>query len=77
LQTGGVPLLFGAFGIADAYFAPLAGRIRTYALPVDPVVHGYVERLFASPGVAAWVRDALAERDFVASDEPYRTSRAG
>jgi glutathione S-transferase len=75
LRTSGGPFLFGAFGIADAYFAPMAGRIRTYALPVDSAVGSYVERLFGSPAVAAWVHDALAERDFVAFDEPYRTSR--
>jgi len=77
LQASGGPFLFGAFGIADAYFAPVAGRIRTYGLPLDPVAQGYVERVLASPGVSAWVRDALAERDFLAFEEPYRTSRDG
>jgi glutathione S-transferase len=77
MQASGGPFLFGAFGIADAYFAPVAGRIRTYGLPVDSVAQGYVERVFGSPGVAAWVRDALAERDFLAFEEPYRTSRDG
>ena len=77
LQASGGPFLFGAFGIADAYFAPVAGRIRTYGLPVDAMAQGYVERLFASPGVTAWVRDALAERDFLDFEEPYRTSRDG
>ena len=75
LRASGGPFLFGAFGIADAFFAPVAGRIRTYALPVDATSRGYVERLFASPGVAAWVREALEERDFLAFEEPYRTSR--
>jgi glutathione S-transferase len=75
LRASGGPFLFGAFGIADAFFAPVAGRIRTYALPVDTSSQGYVERLLASPGVAAWVREALEERDFLAFEEPYRTSR--
>ncbi|HEY6512617.1 MAG TPA: glutathione S-transferase family protein [Burkholderiaceae bacterium] len=77
LQASSGPFLFGAFGIADAYFAPVAGRIRTYGLPLEPVAQGYVERVLASPGVSAWVRDALAERDFLAFEEPYRTSRDG
>ncbi|HSW23432.1 MAG TPA: glutathione S-transferase family protein [Burkholderiaceae bacterium] len=77
LQASGGPFLFGAFGIADAYFAPVAGRIRTYELPVDPVVQGYVERMFASAAVSAWVREAMAERDFLDFEEPYRTSRDG
>ena len=77
LSASGGPFLFGGFGIADAYFAPVGGRIRTYALPVDSLVQGYIERVFASPGVAAWVADALTEREFLAFEEPYRTSRTG
>ncbi|HYJ99409.1 MAG TPA: glutathione S-transferase family protein [Burkholderiaceae bacterium] len=75
LQASGGPFLFGAFGIADAYFAPVAGRIRTYGLPVSNAAGAYIERVFTNPGVAAWVRDALAERDFLQFEEPYRTSR--
>jgi glutathione S-transferase len=75
LQASGGPFLFGAFGIADAYFAPVAGRIRTYGLPVNDTASTYIERVFANPGVAAWVRDALAEREFLQFEEPYRTSR--
>ena len=73
LAASGGPLLFGSFSIADAYFAPVATRIRTYALPVPANVGAYVERLFALRGVQAWVRGALAEHDFVPFDEPYRT----
>ena len=29
------PMLFGAFSIPDAYFAPVVMRIKTYALPVS------------------------------------------
>ena len=35
----------------------------------------YIERVLALPGVRAWITDALAENDFVAFDEPYRTER--
>jgi glutathione S-transferase len=72
LARHGGPLLFGDFCIADAYFAPVCMRLRTYDLPVSPAVNGYVERVFALPGVQDWVRDALAERDFLAFEEPYR-----
>lgn len=75
LAAHGGPMLFGAFSIADAYYAPVASRIRTYALPVPPGVDAYITRLFALPGVKAWVEDALKEQDFVAMDEPYRTAR--
>lgn len=75
LATSGGPFLFGKFGIVDAYYAPVASRIRTYALPVPEDVNGYIDRLFATEGVKAWVADALAERDFVAEDEPYRQAQ--
>jgi glutathione S-transferase len=73
LQASGGPFLFGPYCIADAYFAPVVGRLRTYALPVPELIHTYMERLWASPGVAAWVEGALAERDFLAFAEPYRS----
>jgi glutathione S-transferase len=75
LNASGGPFLFGAFGIVDAYFAPVAGRVRTYALPVNAAAAAYTERVFASRGVSAWVRDALAEREFLQFEEPYRTQR--
>lgn len=65
-------LLFGQFTIADAFFAPVCTRIRTYALPMSAPVRAYVDRVLALPGVKAWIDDALAERDFIDFDEPYR-----
>ncbi|MGH8820702.1 MAG: glutathione S-transferase family protein [Rhodoferax sp.] len=73
-QHGG-PLLFGDFSIADAYFAPVCMRIKTYALPVPADIAAYVERVCALPGVKAWIDDALAEHDFRQFEEPYRLSR--
>ena len=75
LAASGGPFLFGGFSIADAYFAPVVARLRSYALPVPPAAVAYLDRVWASPGVASWVRDALAERDFLAFEEPYRTGR--
>jgi glutathione S-transferase len=75
LQAHGGPMLFGGFTIADAYYAPVCMRIRTYGLPVPAAVQAYVERVTALPGVAAWIEGALAERQFVAFDEPYRAAR--
>ncbi len=71
LQHGG-PCLFGAFSIADAYFAPVCMRLHTYALPVSPAVAAYIQTVRGLPGVQAWVADALAEKDFLAFEEPYR-----
>lgn len=69
------PMLFGEFSIADAYFAPVCTRIRTYALPVPGPITDYIQRLYESPGVKAWIDGALAEKDFLDFEEPYRLSR--
>jgi glutathione S-transferase len=75
LADSGGPFLFGDYSIVDAYFAPVVMRIRTYALPVPPDVAAYIERAVAAKGTAAWIRDALAEKEFLRFEEPYRTSR--
>jgi glutathione S-transferase len=75
LNASGGPFLFGGFGIADAYFAPVTFRITTYGLPVPAPIAEYIARVQASKGVKAWVEGALAEQDFVDFDEPYRTQR--
>ena len=68
-------MLFGDFCIADAYFAPVAMRLASYALPVPQEISAYIRRLSALPGVKAWMDDARAENDFRAFEEPYRLSR--
>lgn len=68
-------MLFGAFSIADAYFAPVVMRFKTYALPASPALAAYMDRLCAMPGIAAWIADALVENEFRDFEEPYRLSR--
>ncbi|MGJ7493864.1 glutathione S-transferase family protein [Variovorax sp. RT4R15] len=68
-------MLFGRFSVADAYYAPVVMRLTRYALPVPADVAAYVKRVEALPGVKAWVDGALAERDFLAFEEPYRLGR--
>ena len=75
LEQHGGPLLFGRFCIADAYFAPVCMRLKTYGLPVPPEISAYIEAVCALPGVKAWVEAALAERDFRDFEEPYRVHR--
>lgn len=75
LDRHGGPMLFGEFGIADAFYAPVCMRLNTYGLPVPDEVAAYIDRVCALPGVAAWITDALAEQDFLAFEEPYRLSR--
>lgn len=75
LREHGGPMLFGEFSIADAYFAPVVMRFSTYAPPLPAEITAYMARVKALPGVEAWIRDALAEQDFIDFDEPYRTHR--
>jgi glutathione S-transferase len=73
LEASGGPFLFGPrFGIADAFYAPVCTRVRTYALPLSAPSMAYVERILALPSFLAWERDALSEHDWIEEDEPYR-----
>jgi glutathione S-transferase len=67
--------LFGHFSIADAFFAPVCMRLKTYRLPVPTDVADYMARISASVGVKAWIDGALAEKDFLDFEEPYRFKR--
>ena len=75
LEQHGGPMLFGEFTIADAYFAPVCMRLSGYALPVPAPITAYVQRVQNLPGVKAWIDGALAERDFLDFEEPYRLAR--
>lgn len=75
LRASGPALLFGNFSVADAYYAPICTRLRTYALPLPEDVAAYVQRVCDLPAVKAWIDGALAERDFLDFEEPYRLQR--
>lgn len=69
LRSSGGPFLFGAFTAADAMYAPLATRLRTYALPVSDVAAGYVEAIYGLPAFQDWLAQALREPWIVDDDE--------
>ena len=50
----GGPFLFGAFGAADAYFAPVAFRFRTYGVEPGGEAGEVARTLLAHPSVRAW-----------------------
>ncbi len=66
--------LFGAFGAADAFYAPVATRFVTYGVKLDGAAREYQQALLESPGVKAWSADAVKETEFVAEDEPYASA---
>jgi glutathione S-transferase len=55
--------LFGDFSIADAYYAPVVCRFRTYGVSLAPALDAYCQRVLAHPAVARWVNEALAETE--------------
>ncbi|HLS54977.1 MAG TPA: glutathione S-transferase family protein [Zeimonas sp.] len=74
LDASGGPFLFGGFCIADAFFAPIVLRFRTYGVPLDATCVGYARRVTQTAAVAQWIVEALAEKDFLPFEEPYRSA---
>jgi len=61
--------LFGERTIADAFFAPVCTRFRTYGVELAPVAANYVETVLADPAFQAWERAATAEPWTIAQTE--------
>ena len=57
----GGPYLFGAFSGADAMYAPVVHRFRTYAIDVSEEVRNYMDTMMALPAFQEWTRAGLAE----------------
>jgi glutathione S-transferase len=77
--TGG-DYLFGAFSIADCFYAPVAFRFRTYGVAPDGAAAAYLDAMLAHPFMREWESAALAETEVVEDDEPrliYRDKLAG
>ena len=67
--------LFGAFSVADAFFAPVVTRFRTYAVEVTGAAGEYAQMMWELPAMRAWVAGALAEKTYIPEEEPYRVQR--
>jgi glutathione S-transferase len=69
LQRFGGPFLAGqSFSAADAFYAPVAFRVQTYALALDGTAARYVARLLDVRSMKRWYAEALAESF---RDEPH------
>jgi glutathione S-transferase len=62
LQRSAGPFLFGDFGIADAFYAPVVSRLHSYAiaLPSEPL-RNYSARILDLPAMQQWFAEAAAE----------------
>jgi glutathione S-transferase len=58
---GGPWLAGSAFTVVDAFFAPVAFRVRTYGLDVGAAGQAWVDRIIAHPAMQQWEAEALAE----------------
>ena len=71
LTRFGGPFLAGdQFTAVDAFFCPVAFRVQTYGLTLEPAAAAYAQRLLALPPMREWMQSAKEEpwRD-VAHDE--------
>jgi glutathione S-transferase len=68
-QDGEGPFLFGAFGAADAMYAPVIARFHTYDVEVDSVARGYMNAVMAQPAWAEWTAAAQREPWVLPEDE--------
>ncbi len=63
LETYGGPFLFGEPSLADAMYAPVCTRFRTYAVELNPLHAAYCETIFDWPLLREWTEGALEEPD--------------
>jgi glutathione S-transferase len=65
----GGPFLFGAFGAADAMYAPVVSRFHTYDVAVNTSARVYMDAVMALPAWAVWYAAALKEPWVLPEDE--------
>jgi glutathione S-transferase len=57
------PFLFGAFSIADAMYAPVVSRLRTYGVTLAEEAREYAAAIHALPAMQEWIAGAHAETE--------------
>lgn len=62
--------LFGAFGAADAMYAPVVARLHSFGIEVSAISRVYMEAVMALPAWAAWREAALKEPWVMQGNEP-------
>jgi glutathione S-transferase len=70
LRRYGGPFLLGTFSIADAMFAPVATRFKTYAVALSASSQRYADMLLALPAMKEWYAAAAAETEVLPQFEP-------
>lgn len=70
----GGPFLFGRWSAADAFYAPVVTRFRTWNLPMDDTARAYSDAVFADPDIQRLEREASAEPWFISYGPDGRSS---
>ncbi len=70
----GGPWLFGEYSAADAMYAPVVLRFRTYGAQLGAPAREYVETALADPHLRAWLDDAERETWIIDGSDIGRTS---
>ena len=63
------PWLFGGFSIADAMFAPVALRVRSYGLPISELSRRYQETMLSDAHLGEWIEAACRETRVIPCEE--------
>lgn len=66
----GGPFLFGTFSAADAFYAPVVTRFRTYSVPLDAGAEAYCEAVLGLPAMKEWC-DAAAREPWTIAKYEY------
>jgi glutathione S-transferase len=66
------PFLFGRFSVADAMFAPVVWRFRTYGVELDGAARDYQDTMARLPAMREWEKAALDEVEALAATAPVR-----
>ena len=61
--------LFGHFTIADAMYAPVVSRFRTYKVELEPETQLYADTVWALPSVQEWLTEARNEPMIIEDSE--------
>ncbi len=63
------PFLFGSFTNADAMYAPVVSRFRTYKIELDEAAQEYTDAVWALPALQEWLTAAKNEPMIIESAE--------
>lgn len=61
--------LFGRFSVADAMYAPVVMRFRTYGINLPDSASVYPKRLLESPAIQEWLLESESETEVISQDE--------